>query len=237
MCRVPCLCFSKSHCQGCVQWWHSTLRNPHSALYTLHSTLYTLNSTLYTLHFTLHTSHFKLHTLHFTLYTPHFTLYISHSALYTPHSTLYTLHPTLDTPHFTLYTPQFTLLYSTRYTLPSTLYTPVLFSHNYDFGVCYHTCGHSGSWVSSCFLRRTSEIGKNHDSSSVFDQRKGWICRDYSLSLVRVEPCCCCCCCCWVFHQLRWNVPCNVANQNLFNGMLSVIEVVVNLFPPILRLS
>ena len=111
--RVVFSVFCKSHCQGCVKWWHSTLRNPHSTLYTLHPTLYTS-------HFTLSTLHFTLHTLHSTL---HSTLYTIHPTLYTLHSTLYTLHPTLYTPHSTLNTCN-----STLYTLQSTLYTPY-FTH------------------------------------------------------------------------------------------------------------
>ena len=32
------------------------------------------------------------------------------------------------------------------------LYHSFLFSHNHDCGVCYHTCGHPGSWASPGFL-------------------------------------------------------------------------------------
>ena len=108
---------------------------------------------------TLYTLHCTLHTLHVTLYTPHFPLSTPHSTLCTPHLTLYTLHFPLHTPHFTLHTPPtlytfhstLHIFYSTLYALHSTLYTPILFSHNYDSGVRYPTCGHSGSWASSCF--------------------------------------------------------------------------------------
>ena len=80
--------------------------------------------------------------------TEHCELYTLHSTLYTPHFTLRTLHFTLYTLHFTLHTWHSTL---TFYTLHSTLYTPFLFCHNFDSGVRYHVCEHSGSWVSSCF--------------------------------------------------------------------------------------
>ena len=107
--------------------------------------------TLYTPHFTLHLPHFTFHTiLHFThLYTPHFTLHNWHFTLYTPHFTLHTLHSTLYTLHSTLH-----IFYYMLYTLHSTLYIPCLFSHDYDSGVRYPTCGHSGSWASSCFFSR-----------------------------------------------------------------------------------
>ena len=118
-----------------------TLNTPHFALHTqtlhLHLTL-----TLYTLHCPLHTPHSTLYTLHPTPYTPHlklptphFTLHTLNCPLHTPHFTLYTSHSTLYTPHFTLYTLHFTL------------YTPFLFSQNYNSGVRYHTCEHSGSWA------------------------------------------------------------------------------------------
>ena len=142
--HFPCVVlriFCESRCQGCVQWWHSTLNTPHFTLSTPH----TPHFTLYTPHFTLYTSHFTLHTLHLTLYTPHFTLYTPHS-----HCTLHTLHFPLHTWHFTLHTLHFPLhtWYSTLYTLHSTLYTfystfytlhftlciPFLFSHNYASG-------------------------------------------------------------------------------------------------------
>ena len=126
--------------------WHSTLSTPlhtlHSPLYTVHPTLSTFHSTLYTLHFTLRTLHFTLHTLHSTFYTLHSTLYTLH-----PHFTFNTWHSTLYIPHSTHYTP-----HSTLSTFHSTLYTSFLFSHNFDSWVPYHTCEHSGSWVSSCLL-------------------------------------------------------------------------------------
>ena len=135
---------------------HFTPYTPHFTLWTLHSTLYTLRSTLHTLHSTLSTLQFPLATLHPTLYTfrfplhtLHFILYSLHSTRYTLHSTLYTLHSTLYTLHPTLYTLHFTL--STLSTFHSTLYTPFLFSHNFDSGVPYIMCEHSGSWASSCF--------------------------------------------------------------------------------------
>ena len=155
---------------------HSTLCTLHFKRYTQHSTLYTSHSTLYTLHFPLHTPNFTLYTLHSTLhtlrptlYTPHLTLYTLHFTLYTLHSTLYTSHPTLYTPHFTLFTLHSTLhiFYSTLYTLHSTLYTPFLFSHNYDSGVRYPTCGHSGSWASSCFLSLPGATTTNSEMGQV----------------------------------------------------------------------
>ena len=129
---------------------HFTLHTAHS--HTLHFALYTLDSTLYTVHSTLYAlqpptlhSHFTVHTWHFTLYTPHSTLYSLHFTPHILHSTLCTLHSTLH------------IFYSTLYTLHSTLYTPFLFSQNYDSGVCYPTCGHSGSWAYLVFSVRPLE--------------------------------------------------------------------------------
>ena len=127
------------------QPWKLIPHSIHFTLATLHFTLHTLHFTLRTLHFTLHTLCFISHTLHSTLYTPHFTLYTPHFTLYTPHLTLYTPNFTLYTPP-TLYTLHFALhiCYSTLYTLHCTIYTPFFFSHNYDSGVRYPTCGHWG---------------------------------------------------------------------------------------------
>ena len=127
---------------------HFTLHTPHFTPYTLHSTLYTLHPTLCTVHSTLYTLHHTLYTsLHCTLHTLHSTLCTLHPTLYTLPTTLYTLHSTHYVLHFTLHTSHFLLpaLHFALHTLHS-----FLFSHNYDSGVRYPTCGHSGLWVSSC---------------------------------------------------------------------------------------
>ena len=106
--------------------------------------------TLTTPRFTLYTPTFALplYTLHSTSAIPHFTRYTLHSTLSTLNSAPHTLHSTLYTLHFTFFTSR------------STLYTPhftlILFSHNYDSGIRFPTCGHSGSWVSSCLIQTTS---------------------------------------------------------------------------------
>ena len=151
---------------------HFTLHTLHFTLYTFHFPLHTLHFTLFTLHSTLPTSHFASHfTLyipHFTLYTPHRTLHTLHFAPYTSslhstlctlHSTLYTLHFTLSTPHFTLYTLHSTLTFHTWHSTLCILHFTLHTLHSFSLvswlrfrGFRYHTCEHSGSWVSSCFF-------------------------------------------------------------------------------------
>ena len=121
--------FISEHTNNNFQIVQRTLATPPFTLFTRHSTPDALGSTLHT-----YSHHFPLFTFHSTLYTLRFTLAKLHCRLYAITFTPHTLHPSFQ---FTFYIPRFITF---------------VFFHNHDSGVCYHACGHSGSWVSSCIF-------------------------------------------------------------------------------------
>ena len=138
-------------------------------------TSYTLHSALHTLHFTqstLPTSHFT-----FTLLTFHSTLHTLHLPLHTPHSTLSTPHSTLSTPHCRLVTGEICTVFKRCFLCVSLCISCLLWTVDqvpslrryartmYEKTVCFpiaevstrspRTWIHSGSWLPSCFIRKS----------------------------------------------------------------------------------